>query len=164
MHFDETEEKRLALKPRDLLVCEGGDIGRTALWEGQLSVCLYQNHLHRLRASRSDAFPPFYMYWMQAAWTLFNLYGGAGNKTTIPNLSQSRLSSFLIPLPPLAEQQEIARILQAVDQRIQAEETYARALGDLFQSLLHELMSGRRRVKFTTENAESNSQEGFSHV
>jgi type I restriction enzyme S subunit len=146
MHFEEVEEKRLALKPGDLLVCEGGDIGRTAIWEGQLPLCLYQNHLHRLRAVRPNAFPMFYMYWMQAAWTLFGLYGGEGNKTTIPNLSQSRLSSFPIPLPPLPEQREIARILQAVDRRIHAEEAYACALDDLFETLLHELMSGRKRV------------------
>ncbi len=86
------------------------------------------------------------MYWMQAAWTLLGLYGGAGNKTTIPNLSQSGLASFPIPLPPLSEQRAIARILQAVDRRIQAEEAYARALGELFKTLLHELMTGRRRL------------------
>ncbi|MCX7973184.1 MAG: restriction endonuclease subunit S [Candidatus Aminicenantes bacterium] len=146
MHFEEPEEKRLALKPGDLLVCEGGDIGRTAIWEGQLPVCLYQNHLHRLRSSREDAFPLFYMYWMQCAWRLLGVYGGAGNKTTIPNLSRSRLSSFFIPLPPLPEQKEIARILRTVDQRISAEEAYARALSDLFKTLLHELMTGRRRL------------------
>lgn len=152
MHFEEAEERRLALVPGDLLVCEGGDIGRTAMWEGQIPICLYQNHLHRLRTSRTDVYPLFYMYWMQAAWTLLGLYGGAGNKTTIPNLSQSRLSSFFIPLPPLAEQREIARILQAVDRRIQAEEAYARALDDLFKTLLHELMTGRRRVKIVDED------------
>jgi type I restriction enzyme S subunit len=146
MHFEEAEEKRLALKPGDLLVCEGGDIGRTAIWEEQLPICLYQNHLHRLRTCRNDAFPLFFMYWMQTAWTLLGLYGGAGNKTTIPNPSQSRLASFAIPLPPLPEQREIARILQSVDRCIAAEEAYARALGDLFKTLLHELMTARRRV------------------
>ncbi|GAB4481021.1 MAG: restriction endonuclease subunit S [Anaerolineales bacterium] len=146
MHFDELEEQRLALKPGDLLVCEGGDIGRTALWEGQLPLCLYQDHLHRLRSPREDVFPLFYMYWMQAAWTLLALYGGSGNKTTIPNLSQSRLAAFPIPLPPLAEQRAIAHILQAVDRRIAAEEAWVRAVEGLFRSLLHELMSGKRRV------------------
>ncbi|MDW8246672.1 MAG: restriction endonuclease subunit S, partial [Sandaracinaceae bacterium] len=56
------------------------------------------------------------------------------------------LREQLIPLPPLAEQREIARILKAVDQRIQAEEANVRALEDLFKTLLHELMSARRRV------------------
>lgn len=146
MHFDESEECRLALKPGDLLVCEGGDIGRTAIWDGQLPLCLYQNHLHRLRRLHEDVFSLFYMYWMQAAWTLLGLYGGSGNKTTIPNLSQSRLASFIIPLPPLAEQHEIARILQTVDRRIEAEEAYARALEALFKTLLHELMTAKRRL------------------
>ncbi|GIV05252.1 MAG: hypothetical protein KatS3mg016_0827 [Fimbriimonadales bacterium] len=146
MHFDESEERRLALKPGDLLVCEGGDIGRTAIWDGQLPLCLYQNHLHRLRTSCRDVFPRFYMYWMQAAWTLLDLYGGSANKTTIPNLSQSRLATFLVPLPPLAEQQEIARILRTVDQRIEAEEASVRALETLFKTLLHELMTAKRRL------------------
>lgn len=52
-----------------------------------------------------------------------------------------------IPLPPLAEQQEIARILQAVDRKIKAEEGRKRALEGLFKSLLHHLMTGKVRVK-----------------
>lgn len=117
MHFEEMEEKRLALKPGDLLVCEGGDIGRTALWEGQLPLCLYQNHLHRLRATRSDILPLFYVYWMQAAWTLLGLHDGAGNQTDIPSLLQSKLFSFSFPIS-LAKQQEIARLLQAADRKV----------------------------------------------
>nr|WP_298982823.1 restriction endonuclease subunit S [uncultured Caldilinea sp.] len=61
-------------------------------------------------------------------------------------LPKSVVLSLLIPLPPLSEQREIARILQAVDRRIAAEEAYARALGDLFKTLLHDLMTARRRV------------------
>ncbi len=142
MHFEENEEQRLALRPGDMLVCEGGDIGQTAIWNGQIQPCYYQDHLHRLHSIHSDVEPAFYMYWMETAYTILRLYGGAGNKTTIPNLSQSRLSSFLIPLPPFAEQQEIARILQAVDAKIAAEEKRKEALAALFQSLLAELMSG----------------------
>jgi len=47
MDFTE-EEQKFALQPRDLLVCEGGDIGRTAIWEGQMQGIYYQNHLHCL--------------------------------------------------------------------------------------------------------------------
>jgi len=146
MDFSEEEEKKYALRPGDLLVCEGGDVGRTAIWEGQLKDVYYQNHLHRLRAKSQDVEPRFVMYWMQTAMTLLGLYLGTSNKTTIPNLSRSRLASFAIPLPPLPEQQEIARMLQAVDARIEAEEKKKAALEALFKTLLHHLMTAKVRV------------------
>ncbi|GIV84773.1 MAG: hypothetical protein KatS3mg052_1780 [Candidatus Roseilinea sp.] len=83
----------------------------------------------------------FYMFIYRRDELLTERYGGAQ-----PNISQTILKHFLIPLPPLPEQQEIARILQAVDRRIEAEEAYARAAQELFRSLLRELMSGRRRL------------------
>lgn len=146
MDFSEEEEKKYALKPGDLLVCEGGDVGRTAIWEGQLKNVYYQNHLHRLRAKSQDVEPRVVMYWMQASMTLLGLYLGTSNKTTIPNLSRSRLASFAIPLPPLPEQREIARMLQAVDARIEAEEKKKAALEALFKTLLHHLMTAKIRL------------------
>jgi len=94
MDFTEEQLERLSLKRGDLLVCEGGEVGRTAIWHGQVERCSYQNHLHRLRAKNSEVCPEFYMYWMQAALLLLNLYIGAANRTTIANLSKSRLSKF----------------------------------------------------------------------
>ncbi|BAM00062.1 restriction endonuclease subunit S [Caldilinea aerophila] len=146
MDFTEEEEQKFALQRGDLLVCEGGDVGRTAMWEGQMQGVYYQNHLHRLRARDNNVNPAFVMYWLQTAFTLLNLYSGSSNKTTIPNLSQGRLAVFPIPLPPLDEQREIARILQAVDAKIAAEQARRAALEELFKSLLHELMSGRIRL------------------
>jgi len=62
------------------------------------------------------------------------------------NLNTQILSRLPIPLPPLDEQREIARILQAVDTRIAAEQARRAALEELFKSLLHELMSGQIRL------------------
>jgi type I restriction enzyme S subunit len=61
-------------------------------------------------------------------------------------LVKRRFSYYSIPIPPLDEQREIARMLQAVDAKIAAEQARRAALEELFKSLLHELMSGRIRV------------------
>ena len=147
MDFAHREMKTLALRRDDLLVCEGGEIGRTAIWRAEIDDCYYQNHLHRLRATRPDVCPLFHMYWMQEAFLVQRLYLGTAIRTTIPNLSQSRLKMFVLPLPPLPEQQAIARILGIVERELQVEENRKQGLTALFKSLLHYLMTGKMRVK-----------------
>jgi len=83
----------------------------------------------------------FYALIRQRETLLSQRYGGAQ-----PNLNQTIIRSFPIPLPPLDEQREIAHMLQAVDAKIAAEQTRRAALEELFKTLLHALMSGRIRV------------------
>ncbi len=56
MHFTEVDEKRLALEPGDLLICEGGDIGRTAIWQGELAHCT--SHLTAQRLTTAQTHSP----------------------------------------------------------------------------------------------------------
>ncbi len=74
--------------------------------------------------------------------------------TTIPIVNKSKFMKVLIPLPPLPVQKRIAEILQTVDEKIQAEEKKKQALDNLFNSMLHMLMSGKLRVKFRTVEEE----------
>ncbi len=140
MDFTAEEMTELALQPGDLLVCEGGDVGRTAMWQGELGECYYQNHIHRLRA-RVDVYPRFYMYWMQAAIQYRGLYLDAANRTTIPNLSRSRLGAFQIPLPPLHEQRAIADVLDTVQRAREATERVIAASRELKRSLMRHLLT-----------------------
>ncbi|CPZ24756.1 restriction modification system DNA specificity subunit [Mycobacteroides abscessus] len=102
----------------DLLVCEGGEIGRAAIWDGSIAPMAFQNHLHRLRPKRGDINPRFYVYFLQSAFTQLGIFDGAGNKTTIPNLSSSRLMALEVPHPPLEEQQAIAGVLSTLHDAI----------------------------------------------
>lgn len=141
MDFTEEEVEKLHLKPNDLLVCEGGDIGRTAIWRGEIHNCLCQNHIHRLRLILLDAEPLFFMYWMQAAINILGLYEGEGNKTTIPNLSKARLSKFLVPLPPLPEQQRIASVLSAVQEARDKTKSVIEAAREMKKSLMKHIFT-----------------------
>lgn len=131
----------------DLLVCEGGEIGRAAVWNGEIDECLFQNHLHRLRSvdvSRTNA--RFMAAWLEEAFLYRKVYEGAANRTTIPNLSRARLAKLLIPQPRIDEQHEIIAILEAIDNKIDLHRKKCEVLDNLFKALLHKLMKGKVRV------------------
>ena len=139
MNFTEKEELRLELQPGDLLTCEGGDIGRTALWAGNVERCYYQNHLHRLRSENGRADPQFAVFWFWYSFNIAKLYFGRGNDTTIPNLSRSKLAELPMPLPPIPEQKKIAQILSTVQRSIEAQERIIQATNELKKALMHKL-------------------------
>lgn len=150
MSFTDEEIRRLRLRHGDLLVCEGGDIGRSAVWRDELPDCLYQNHIHRLRAKNSDVDPWFVAYWLRAAFQLFGTYSGAGNRTTIPNLSSSRLKEFEVPLPALHEQQAIRKTLETIEQASITQNATVTALKDLKAAVMSNLFRYGTRGVATT--------------
>ena len=103
MHFSESEVEKCTVIKGDLLVCEGGDIGRAAIWPYDYPMCI-QNHVHRLRAYLPLCTRFFYY--------LFDLYKHAGwiggKGIGIQGLSSNAIHSLLFPFPPLAEQYRIA--------------------------------------------------------
>lgn len=114
----------------DLLVCEGGEIGRAAIWDGSVEPMAFQNHLHRLRPKAADVDPRFYVFFLHSAFTQLGIFEGAGNKTTIPNLSSSRLTALQVPHPSLPEQQAIVTALGKIRE---AEALHAELRGGAYE-------------------------------
>ncbi len=141
MNFTPEEEKKYALQKGDLLVCEGGDIGRSAMWNEEISGCYYQNHLHRLRKMNDDIDENFALLYLQYAFVYANLYFGRANITTIPNLSKSRLSELEIARPPIGDQKAIARVLTTIQNAITKQEELVAKLKELKQGMMHQLFT-----------------------
>ena len=102
MYFSEAEIQKCAATKGDLLVCEGGDIGRAAIWSYDTDIRI-QNHIHRLRPY-SGVCVEYYYY----IFFLYKHAGWIGGKGIgIQGLSSNALHSLLFPLPPLQEQRRI---------------------------------------------------------
>jgi type I restriction enzyme, S subunit len=142
MNFTIDEETRLQLKAGDLLLCEGGDVGRTAIWGDQMGNCYYQNHLHRLRAKVTcEIDPQFALYWFWYAFEVADVYIGRSNVTTIPNLSQSKLGELQLPVPELEEQRRIAQMLKTVQTAIEQQARMIALTRELKSALMHKLFT-----------------------
>ena len=114
--FEDDECIKYQLRKGDLLICEGGEAGRSAVWETDINM-LYQNALHRVRfyGQISSYFYRYLMEYYRDCGILAKFSRG----TTIKHLVQSSLHSIPMPLPPLAEQKRIVAKLEQINALIE---------------------------------------------
>ena len=116
MPFTQDEFAKCSIVPGDLLVCEGGDVGRAAIWEKDIPMCI-QNHIHRLRAY-NPVCTAFY-YFAFFVYKSIGLIGGKG--IGIQGLSSGTLGKLIFPLPPLAEQERIVKQVAIILEKLKDE-------------------------------------------
>ena len=108
MRFEPEEIERYTINKGDLLICEGGDVGRSAIWDREDTI-LYQNALHRVKFWGSIN-PRFFMYYMMYYETK-GILKGICRGVTIKHLTGNVLNAIPFALPPLSEQTAIVKMV-----------------------------------------------------
>ena len=135
--FEESELERYSVRKGDLLICEGGDIGRAAIWKYD-DVMQYQNALHRVRLNDSvlSRFLLLYLKHLKDSGVLDTKYGKG---VTIKHLVKSSLLSIPIPIPPREEQERIVAELDCLSGVIERKREQLRELDALAQSIFYQM-------------------------
>ena len=152
MDFLPAERDRYMLRPGDLLVCEGGEVGRTAVWSGELNECFYQKAIHRVRPWLDSEIPRFF-YFLMYALAKRGIFTAGGNPNTIDHLTAVQLRHYRIPFPTTNEQRAIAAFLDGETARIDALIVKIRQAIDCLKELRTALISAAVTGKIDVREA-----------
>ncbi len=143
--IEDYELEKCSAKKGDLLVCEGGEAGRAAIWQEDYDIC-FQNHIHRIRpySSINSNYILHFFNHLNLSGQINHYRKGMG----ISNISSKSLSSIKIPLPPFHEQEQIVAKLEelmtfcdGLEQSIKESQGYNEML---LQQVLREALQGEK--------------------
>jgi type I restriction enzyme, S subunit len=146
------ERERYTVAPGDLLVCEGGEVGRAAIVQTLPQSLGFQKALHRMRpktASEVQRFMYYTLLWASAA----GVFIAEGNPNTIPHLTGEKLRRYRFPTPPPEEQTAIARYLDRettkIDRMVEKVEAAIERLQEYRTALITAAVTGKIDVRET---------------
>lgn len=146
MHFSPKEREKFSLKTGDLVVCEGGEVGRCAIWKNEISPCYFQKALHRLRPKAPARIISEYMLAYMRFIAGTKLLGDLTSQSSIAHLTREKFLELAVNLPPLPEQQKIADILGTWDEALEKLDALIAAKERRKQALMQQLLTGRLRL------------------
>lgn len=115
MDFNEKDREEFCLEDGDLLVCEGGEIGRCAVWHNQVRNCFFQKALHRVRCNQNIILPDYLSWWFK-----YNCENGGfaaieGAKATISHLTGAKMKMLDVTVPPIGLQEQFVDFINQVN-------------------------------------------------
>lgn len=154
IRISKSDLKRYSLMPGDVLMNEGGDLdklGRGAVWRGQITQCVHQNHVFAVRCG--PQLNSEYLNVWTGTTSARRFFLLAGKQTTnLASISKSSLGEMPIGLPQPAEQHAIATALSDVDALIAGLERLIAKKRDIKQAAMQQLLTGQTRLPgFTGE-------------
>jgi type I restriction enzyme S subunit len=118
MDIHPAELERYTVREGDLMVCEGGDVGRAAIWRGESSVFGYQKALHRLRPRSQDTDTAEFFFFSLLTAKKRGVFEESDSKATIAHLPAERFRQYRFAFPPKLEQREIAQHVRVESERL----------------------------------------------
>lgn len=137
MRFEDDEYDRYTIRKGDLVICEGGDIGRAAIWDNDDAI-YYQNALHRVRFI-DGINSRFILYYLKHLKQTGILDGRYGKGVTIKHLVKSSLISIPVPVPSIEEQHRIVDELDLLSDIIRKKNAQLSDLNALTTAYFYEL-------------------------
>ncbi len=148
MWFSDKELIQYRLKKGDLVLSEGGEVGKTCLWNEELEECYIQNSAHKVTVN-TDNLSEFYLY-------LFFLYGNKGafdaitNKVSIGHLTKDKLINLKCLCPPLSEQTAIVSFIESksakIDRAISLQTQQIEGLKEYKSTLIDSAVTGKIKI------------------
>ncbi len=141
MDFKPDEQKEFELKFGDVLMCEGGEIGRCAIWKEEIKECYFQKAIHRIRLNKEIISPEYFvfMFWFLTKNGGLNKFIGTA---TISHLTGEKLKKIKIPIPPLPLQNQFAEIVKKTETLKKQFEQSLQELQNLYGSLSQRAFKG----------------------
>ena len=145
------EFDRWRLLPGDVLIVEGNgspeEIGRTALFRGEISDCVYQNHLIRVRPNPSLLNSEFLNAYLNSSIGRAAVKAQSSTSSGLRTLSVGRIRQIPVPCPPIAEQARLSKVIGTWDEAIGIGELRLGAAVRRKRGLMQQMLTGRRRFK-----------------
>ena len=138
MDFNESDRIEFELHDGDLLVCEGGEIGRCAVWHNNVQPCYFQKALHRVRCNKDFILPDFLAWWFKYNCDHGGFSAIEGAKATIAHLPGAKLKNLDVCVPPLSLQNQFAAFVERVDQQKQSVQKSLEKLELMKKALMQE--------------------------
>ena len=115
MDFDEADRIEFKLCDGDLLVCEGGEIGRCAVWHNELQPCFFQKAVHRVRCNQQIIHQDYLAWWFRYICAHGGFAKIVGAKSTIAHLTGVKLKQLIVTVPPIELQNKFADFVAQVN-------------------------------------------------
>jgi len=146
IHIKPPEIEKYRVLPGDLLMTEGGDpdkLGRGAIWDGEIDVCLHQNHIFKVRCNRKEVLPEYLKSLVSSHYGKGYFLRVAKQTTGIASINKTQLGKFPVRLPPLELQNIFVARVDGIQSIISQQAAAQAGAESSFQSLLHRASSGQ---------------------